>query len=220
MHKNWLHKNGLDHTIGEHIADGIVHALGVLAALSGAILLVVWAATSAPAGRIPPLIIYSIGLIATFSLSAAYNMTLHPRARAILRRFDHAAIFIMIAGTYTPLALIGIGGTKGVMLASAVWVIAVVGVFLKLFLFNKFYRLGFALYLLQGWLAVLAIGPMTSQMNTSALILIIVGGLTYTVGTVFHHRDNWPFNKAIWHGFVLAGCVCHFFSIYYFVEPI
>jgi hemolysin III len=208
-----MKKYGLDHTFGEHLADGIVHGLGVAAALIGATALVVWAALSVPGGHIPPLIIYAIGLIATFAFSAAYNMCLHPGARAVLRRFDHAAIFIMIAGTYTPMALIGIGGTMGVILATTTWGIAVVGVFLKLFFFHRFYRTTHALYLIQGWLAVLAIVPMVQALPVAASVLIVVGGVTYTLGTLFHHRDDWPFNRAIWHGMVLAAASTHYAAV-------
>ncbi len=209
-----MQKYGLDHTFGEHLADGIVHGLGVAAALIGATALVVWAVMAAPMDHIPALIIYAIGLIATFAFSAAYNMCLHEKARAVLRRFDHAAIFIMIAGTYTPLALIGIGGARGVMLASAVWVIATLGVFLKLFFFHRFYRTTFVLYLIQGWLAVLAVGPMVQNLPLVAMILIVAGGLTYTAGTLFHHRENWPFNRAIWHGMVLAAAAIHYVAVF------
>lgn len=208
-----MKRYGLDHSFGEHLADGIVHGLGVAAALIGATALVVWAAMSAPGGHIPPLIIYAIGLIATFAFSAAYNMCLHPGARAVLRRFDHAAIFIMIAGTYTPMALIGIGGAMGVALASTTWGIAVAGVFLKLFFFHRFYRTTHALYLIQGWLAVLAIVPMVRALPVAATVLIVVGGVTYTLGTLFHHRDDWPFNRAIWHGMVLAAASTHYAAV-------
>ncbi len=160
-----MRKYGLDHTFREHVADSAVHIVGVVAALVGATALVVWAVMTAPIGYIPPLIIYAIGLIATFSLSAAYNITVHKRARDILRRFEHAAIFIMIAGTYTPLALIGIGGATGIALASAVWSIAVLGVFLKLFFFHRFTRTGFVLYLIQGWLALVAVVPMVRALS-------------------------------------------------------
>ncbi|PID35310.1 MAG: DNA-binding protein [Rhodobacterales bacterium] len=204
---------GLDHSFGEHLADGIVHGLSVVAALIGATALVVWAAMAAPGGHIPPLIIYALGLIATFAFSAAYNMCLHPGARAVLRRFDHAAIFIMIAGTYTPMALIGIGGAKGVLLASAVWSIAVIGVFLKLFFFHRFYRTTHVLYLVQGWLALIAIVPMVRALPLPATVLIVLGGVTYTLGTLFHHRDDLPFNRAIWHGMVLAAAATHYAAV-------
>jgi len=205
---------GLDHTKNEHLADGIVHALGVAAALGGALTLIIWAALAAPLEHIAALAVYAIGLIATFSFSAAYNMTLHAKARAILRRFDHAAIFIMIAGTYTPMALIGIGGAKGIALTAAVWGIAAAGVVLKLFFFGRLTRTAFGLYLVQGWLALVAIGPMLANLPTGALILLITGGLTYTAGTLFHHRDSWPFNRAIWHSFVLAAAGTHYAAVF------
>jgi hemolysin III len=208
-----MKRYGLDHTFREHMADSVIHVVVVAAALVGATALVVWAAMAAPFGRVPPLIVYAIGLIATFSFSAAYNMTLHRKARAILRRFDHAAIFIMIAGTYTPMAFIGIGGGLGIALASTAWGIAARGVFLKLFFFHRFARITFALYLVQGWLAVAAVVPMLTSLPVAANILLLIGGVTYTVGTLFHHRDNWPYNRAIWHGMVLAAAGTHYAAV-------
>lgn len=205
---------GEEFTLREYIADGVIHGLGVMAAGIGATALVIWAAMAGPMGHMTPIMAYSAGLVASFLLSAAYNMTLHRQARSVLRRFDHAAIFIMIAGTYTPLALIGIGGTNGLALNMAVWTIALVGVTMKLFFFGRFERFTFQLTLMQGWLAVLAIGPLVASFSLSVLILLVGGGVLFTLGTVFHLRDHLPFNRAIWHSHVLVGAAMHYAAVF------
>ncbi|RME17256.1 MAG: hemolysin III family protein [Alphaproteobacteria bacterium] len=207
-----MRRFGLEHSLAEHIADGVMHALGVVFAIAGATALLVWAALSVPAERLWPLVPYAAGLIATFALSAAYNMTLHRRLRAVLRRFDHAAIYLMIAGTYTPLALIGIGGGRGVALALAAWALAAVGIVLKLAFFQRWPRLGFGLYLAQGWLGLLALWPMIERLPPAALALIFGGGVIFTVGTIFYAR-GWRFSTAIWHGHVLAAAALHYVAV-------
>lgn len=209
-----MRKYGLDHTFQEHLADSVVHVVGVAVALVGATALVVWAVMAAPREHIMPLIVYAFGLIATFSLSAAYNITVHKRSRDILRRFDHAAIFVMIASTYTPLALIGIGGVAGITLAALAWGIAALGVFLKLFYFHRFDRVTFALYLVHGWLAVLAVVPMMREIPVAILVLIVIGGMIYTLGTLFHRNDGWAYNRAIWHGLVLMAASLHYSAVF------
>lgn len=204
---------GLEHSVAEHVADGIIHGLGVLFAACATTALIVWAALRLPGDQIVALSVYAAGLVACFSFSAAYNMTLHAKTRAFLRRLDHAAIYIMIAGTYTPMALIGIGGTKGLILVLAVWCIAAIGITLKLAYFERFPRIEFGLYLVQGWLAILAFGPMLDSLTPAAVLLLAIGGLTYTAGTIFHLRENWPFNRAIWHGMVLAAAATHYAAV-------
>jgi len=197
-------------TRGEYIADAIVHALGVSAALVGVIALHLFAPeTISLASRIA-LIVYSIGLLMTFGFSAAYNTTTHAGIKAVLRRLDHGAIFLMIAGTYTPISLIGIGGTLGIGLAVSVWVIAVIGVVIKLFfpLSNRW--LSIALYLGQSWVALIAIIPIYQALSTYAFAMMVGGGLVYTFGVLIYRQKSWPFNRAIWHGFVLTASVLHY----------
>ncbi|MEJ2001279.1 MAG: hemolysin III family protein [Maritimibacter sp.] len=209
---------GLTHTLAEHIADGVMHILGLVAAIAGATALLVWAILAVPQDRLWPLIPYVVGLVATFAFSAAYNLTLHQKIRAVLRRFDHAAIYLMIAGTYTPMALIGVGGGRGWALAIAAWGLAVFGITLKLAFFHRWPRLGFILYLGQGWLGVLAAWPMMQSLPTAALILIAAGGLTYTLGTIFY-AANWKFSTAIWHGHVVAAAAAHYAAVLMIVAP-
>jgi hemolysin III len=207
-----MENHGLNHTFAEHFADGVLHVLGLAAAIAGATALMVWAALSVPADRLWPLIPYAVGLVATFALSAAYNLTLHRKIRAVLRRFDHAAIYLMIAGTYTPMAIIGIGGGRGIALAVAAWSLAVFGITLKLAFFHRWPRLGFTLYLAQGWLGVVAAWPLMQSLPLAALILLVIGGVTYTIGTIFYAKA-WPFSTAIWHGHVLAAAATHYAAV-------
>lgn len=207
-----MRRHGLDHTLAEQIADGTMHVIGLAAAIAGATALMVWAALTVPPERIWPLIPYVVGLVASFALSAAYNLTLHRRIRAVLRRFDHAAIYLLIAGTYTPMALIGIGGGRGWALAIAAWSLALLGIILKLAFFHRWPRLGFGLYLAQGWLGVLAAWPMITALPLAALVLLLIGGVTYTMGTLFYAKA-WPFSTAIWHGHVIAAAATHYVAV-------
>ena len=203
----------LPHSRSEHIADGAVHIIGVAAAVAAVSGLLVWAFMAVPHEWIWPLVFYAIGLVATFSFSAAYNLTLHARARAVLRRFDHAAIYLMIAGTYTPIAILGLGGRAGWALAIASWTIALIGIVMKLVFFERWPKAGFVLYLAQGWLGVVAAWPLIEHLPASALILILIGGLTYTAGTIFYHMERIPFSRAIWHVHVLAAAATHFAAV-------
>ncbi|MCD1617604.1 hemolysin III family protein [Salipiger marinus] len=203
----------LQHSLREQIADGVLLVLGVAAAIAGVTGLLVWASLTGRGDSFWPLALYALGLIASFSLSAAYNLTLHAPSRAILRRLDHAAIFLLIAGTYTPLALLGLGGWQGTALTLATWGLALIGLVMKLCFFPRWDRAGFVLYLGQGWLGLLAIWPLVHSLPPLALALLLAGGLTYTVGTVFYHRDGLPYARAIWHLHVLAAAAAHYVAV-------
>ncbi len=206
-------RHQLSHSFREHVADGVVHVLGVVFAVAGVSALIVWASLAAPEGRVWPLAVYSVGLIASFSLSAAYNLTLHAPTRAVLRRFDHAAIYLLIAGTYTPMALIGLGGVAGWALTATVWALATFGIVMKLGFFHRAERTGFWLYLAMGWLGMIAMWPLIVSLPLPALILLVVGGLTYTVGVIFYQTERIPFSRAIWHGHVLAAAATHYAAV-------
>lgn len=200
-------------TLAEYWADGIIHIFGVGLATIAAISLAYWILTSNSAFASTPVLAYCGGLIATFVLSAAYNMTIRPKPKAILRKFDRAAIFVMIAGTYTPLGLLGIGGNWGTYLVITNWVIAIIGVATTLFYSQKFERLSLALYLFQSWLVIIAIKPMLDNISGFAFSMILLGGLTYTLGVIFYRRDDWKFNRAVWHSFVLAAASLHYLAV-------
>jgi hemolysin III len=196
----------------ERIADGTMHTLGVAFALLGAIALIVWAMMRG-AGDIPALAVYGAAMIATFTASAFYHLTPWEALRPTLRRIDHAAIYLKIAGTFTPLAAM-IATPFAYAILGLVWALAVWGIARKLFFWQEPGRFGPALYLVMGWLAVLLIPAMIRTFPVTALALLASGGLLYTVGVVFYTWDRLKYSTAIWHGFVLAAAVCFFSGIW------
>ncbi|WP_090206930.1 PAQR family membrane homeostasis protein TrhA [Yoonia litorea] len=198
--------------LSERIADGAVHAIGVLAAITGAILLISWSVFHASEGQILAIAIYGATLIATFAASAFYHLTPWDSIRPLLRRFDHAAIYLKIAGTYTPLVVM-IGNGFAYLVLGVVWTLAVVGVVLKLFFWRTPGRFGPVLYLIMGWLSLALIWSLWPIVPLSAMILIGVGGLLYTAGVPFYATHTMKYSTAIWHGFVLAASACFFAAI-------
>ncbi len=196
----------------ERISDACVHGASIAFSAVAAIFLFVKGAGTVSAADFAGLIVYSIGLLSMFGASAAYNLVSRPPLKETLRRFDHSAIFIMIAGSYTPFALT-VGGAAGSMMLMAVWVIAAIGVAIKLRYPRRFDRLSVVLYLLQGWIVLLAIGPIARTLPSDALYLLLAGGIVYTLGVAFHLMEWMRFHNVIWHVFVLGGAVCQFAAI-------
>jgi hemolysin III len=151
---------------------------------------------------------YTTAVLVLFGSSSAYHAVRSERWKRRLQKGDHCAIYLLIAGTYTPLCLVGLGGTVGWTLFSAVWALALFGIGLELAVTERWHRTSLALYLGMGWLALLAGGPLVRALPVAATVLIVVGGLLYTVGTWFYSRDA-PWDHAVWHGFVLGGAVTH-----------
>jgi hemolysin III len=195
----------------ERIADGTMHALGVIGAITGTVMLLVWNAGMVTAGQMAALAIYGVALIATFSASAFYHMTPWPSIRPVLRRFDHAAIYLKIAGTYTPLVVM-VGGAFAYTILGIVWSLAAVGIALKLFFWQTPGRFGPALYLIMGWMSVGLIWSLWPIMPPLAIGLIAAGGLLYTSGVIFYVAKI-KFSTAIWHGFVVVASACFFAAI-------
>lgn len=203
----------------ERIADACVHCLGVAASLAAMAVLVVLARRHLPAASAGSLTVYGISAVAMFAFSAAYNMIGRPHWKEVLRHCDHSAIFVMIAGTYTPLALITIGGIWGFALLASVWTIAIAGIGLKLLSPRRFDRVSIGLYLVQGWAVLAAIGPLTSAVSTRVMALLAIGGALYTIGVVFHLWRGLPYQNAIWHLFVLSAAALHYAAIVDAVAP-
>ena len=193
------------------MADGCVHAVSVLFSLAAAAFLLI-GAIGLPAVIFIGLIVYSIGLIGMFAASAAYNLVSHAGVKEILRRLDHAAIFVMIAGSYTPFALV-VGGIAGYTLLAAVWAIAALGVVIKLRFPRRFDKLSVALYLAQGWMVLVALDSIIAALPSRALTLLVAGGIVYTLGVPFHLIERLRFHNVIWHIFVLGGAACQFIAI-------
>ena len=201
------------HSTAERIADGCVHIIGIGASIAAVSVLLTLAVPSLPGSWTAGLAIYGIAMIGMFAFSAAYHLIPVPHVADRLRRMDQAAIFLKIAGTYTPFALVVIGGYWGYGLLGAVWTVALIGAGVKLFLPGRMGGYTVALYLAFGWAGLIAIRPLAATMPPAALILLASGGVLYTIGVAFHLRERLPFRTAIWHGFVLAATACHYAAV-------
>ena len=197
----------------EVLVDGVVHGVGVLLGLVGAAVLVVLALRSPGIGDVSAAGVYAVGLVAMLGMSATYNLWPVSRVKWVLRRFDHSAIYLLIAATYTPFIARLKDGALSFGLLAGVWATALVGIALKLALPGRFDRLSIALYLLLGWSGVMMYQPVSMALPASALWLLGAGGLLYTGGVIFHMWESLRFQNAIWHGFVVLAAGCHYTAV-------
>ncbi|MGE0151563.1 MAG: hemolysin III family protein [Reyranellaceae bacterium] len=197
----------------ELIADAVVHVVGLVAGLAAAAVLLTLGILQGDGFDIAALLVYALGLLAMLAFSAAYNLARRSRRRALLRRFDHAAIFAMIAGTYTPFTTLRLEGGWSIGLTAAVWGVALTGMVLKLWKPHLVERLSVPLYLALGWIIVVAVNPLLGALDASTLILLGIGGLLYTAGVIFHVWERLPYQNAAWHGFVLAAAMVHYAAV-------
>ena len=201
------------YTPGEEITNAILHGVGLGLAIAALAVLVVFASLSHDPWYIVSFSIYGATLVLLYLSSTLYHSFYAGRAKTLFRIFDHSAIFLLIAGTYTPITLITLRGRLGWSVFGVVWGIAIVGIVAKAFWAHRFPVLSTILYLAMGWVVVVAIKPLLANLNTVSLVFLAVGGLFYTLGTVFYLWHKLKFHHAIWHLFVLAGSICHFFTV-------
>jgi hemolysin III len=193
--------------------DAMVHAVGLTFALAACVTLAIVAAPRQDPAVLASLAIYGAGLLAMLGCSAVYNIAGDGPRKALWRRLDHAAIFVMIAGTYTPFAAIAIGGAWGTGLLLFVWTAAGVGAALKLLRPERIETLSLAAYLLLGWTILVAIDRLIAAVSLQALVLLTAGGILYSVGILFYLWHRLPYHRAIWHGFVLTAAACQYFAV-------
>ena len=197
----------------EIIADGVVHAIGIVLGIAGCVVLLVIALRAAHRAEIAPVIIYIVGLLSMLGLSAAYNLwPISPR-KWLLRRFDHSSIYLLIAATYTPFIWQMKSGFVPAALLIVVWTTAAAGIVLKLAWPERFDGLSIVLYLVLGWSGILAYGQVAEALHPLTLWLIIVGGALYSAGVPFHLWERLRFHTVIWHGFVLTAALCHYTAV-------
>jgi len=197
----------------ELIADGIVHGVGVFGGLVAATVLIVLAAVYATPVEVAAVSVYVAGLLAMLVLSATYNLWPISRAKWVLRRFDHSAIYALIAATYTPFIMQVKDSIFAVALLVGVWCVAIVGIVLKLVLPGRFDRVSVGLYLAMGWSGLMLYDAVVSALPTMALWLVVAGGALYSLGVIFHAWQRLRFQNAIWHCFVLLGAACHYTAV-------
>jgi hemolysin III len=197
----------------ELIADGVVHIFGVCFGLVAATALIVLTAVYATAVDIAAVSIYVAGLLAMLVLSATYNLWPVSRAKWVLRRVDHSAIYLLIAATYTPLILELKDSYFAIALLIGVWCLAIVGIVIKLALPGRYDRLAVGLYLAMGWSGMMLYDAVVKALPSMALGFVVAGGVLYSFGVIFHTWQRLRFQNAIWHGFVLSGAACHYTAI-------
>jgi hemolysin III len=197
----------------ERTADAFVHILGVSLGTVAVIVMLTAALVSLPPLAKASLAVYGFGMLAMFGCSAAYHLVPSQDWKGTLRRLDHAAIFLKIAATYTPFALVKIGGVPGYTLLGGVWMVALAGLVGKLFDRPTWNRIDVPIYLLLGWAGVLAFYPLANAVSPKVLALLGLGGALYTVGVVFHLWRSLKYQNAVWHGFVLVATGCHFGAV-------
>lgn len=197
----------------EELANALTHGVGALAAAAAAVVLIVLTARQGDAWSVVGVSVFGASLVALYSASTAYHAARAPRARARLKVVDHAAIYLLIAGTYTPFTLVGLRGAWGWALFGVIWGLALVGVIFKIFFTGRLPRLSTAIYVAMGWMVLIAVAPLVRSVSVATLAWLVAGGVAYTAGTAFYHARRLPYAHTIWHLFVLAGSACHVVAV-------
>lgn len=208
------------YTIGEEIVNSILHGIGVLGATVGLILLClrttgIWGGQRAANIDIVAVLVFTATMIFMFLISTLYHAVQHQGAKRILRKLDHSAIYIFIAGTYTPFCLSGIGGAWGWSIFAVQWSLALLGITLNILDRDAFKKIKTAAYIVMGWVILVGLVPLIRSVSVPSLILLFIGGLAYTLGTIWYRKKDVRLTHAVWHFFVIIGAVCHWFSIWF-----
>jgi hemolysin III len=204
----------------EEAANRFTHGLGALVSIIGVIALITLAAGQHDTYRVVSSCIYGGSMVTFYCLSTAYHSVHRPYIRYVFRILDHVSIYLMIAGSYTPFALVTLRGPWGWSLLGTVWGLGTVGAVLKIFTIHRLRIIGPLLYIALGWIVVIALKPLSAALAPTGLLLLFAGGAAYTIGVLFFLWDRLPYNHAIWHLFVLTGSACHFGAIFCYVTPI
>jgi len=205
-------------TVKEEIFNSITHGIGTLLSIAALVLLVVHAVGKGDVWHVVSYTIYGSSLVLLYLCSTLYHSFTKEKLKNLFARFDHAAIFILIAGTYTPFLLTVLRGTLGWTLFGIIWGVAIAGVVIRSIYLTRFRKLMVALYLAMGWMFVVAVGPMMRNLPMLSIIFLFLGGIFYSVGVVFYVKRNLKYGHGIWHLFVLAGSIMHFFAVMYSLQ--
>lgn len=197
---------------GEEIANSITHGIGAMLGIAALVLLVVFAAKRGDAWRVVSFSVYGFTLILLYTMSTLYHAFTGEKVKKFFKIMDHSSIYFLIAGTYTPITLTVMRGAWGWTLFGIIWGLAIVGVLFKVFLINRFRILSVVIYVVMGWMIVIATKPMLMMVPKGMLMWLAIGGLCYTVGVIFYAWRTFPYHHAVWHLFVLGGSISHFFG--------
>ncbi|WP_017726929.1 PAQR family membrane homeostasis protein TrhA [Halalkalibacterium ligniniphilum] len=204
----------------EEIANAITHGIGVLLSIAALALLVVYASLYGDVWHIVSFSIYGATMLILYFSSTMLHSLPKGKVKDLFEIFDHAAIYLFIAGSYTPVLFIVVQGTLGWTLFGIVWGLATIGIIFKVFFVKRFLFMSTLFYILMGWLAIFAIRPIIEVLPPAGIAFLIAGGICYTVGTIFYVWRGFPFHHAVWHLFVLAGSVLHFFLVFFYILPL
>jgi hemolysin III len=208
------------YSFGDELASSVVHGVGIVLSIAGLAVLVALAALHGNALTVVACAVFGTSLVLLYTASTLYHSIPVPAAKPALQTLDHIAIYVLIAGTYTPFTLIALPGAWGWSLFVVVWTLALVGSALELGLLRRYHRLALLLYVGMGWLGVVAFEPLSRHLQTGGMVLLLAGGLAYTLGVPFYLWRRLPYHHALWHGFVLAGSVLHFLAVLLYVIPV
>ena len=205
----------------EEVANSVTHGIGLFLSIAGLVILVVLAKIHGDIWRIVSFSIYGGSLIILYAASTLYHSFYFSSGHInyIFKIIDHSAIYLLIAGTYTPFTLVSLRGPWGWTFFGAIWGLALAGIMFKVFFVKRFLILSTVTYLTMGWLAVIAAYPILKKIPLGGIGWLVMGGILYSVGVIFHLFDKLPFHHAIWHLFVLGGSICHYFAILFYVLP-
>lgn len=203
----------------EELANALSHGMGAVFSIAGGAVLITLAAVAGSTAQLVGATVFTVALVLLYTASTLYHAIPHPVAKGRLKVFDHCAIYVLIAGTYTPFTLLGLREHGGLWLLLAVWTLAALGIVFKLFYTGRFKLASTLIYLGMGWLSLVMIKPFMAAFSTATLVWLLAGGLAYSLGTVFYMSRRIPYAHAIWHAFVLLGSVCHFVAVALQVVP-
>ena len=197
----------------EEIANTVTHGIGLLLSVAGFVVLLVFAILRGTAWQVVACSIYGATLVCLYSASTLYHATVSERLKRALKIVDHSAIYLLIAGTYTPFLLLNLRGPWGWSLFGVIWGLALAGILFKFWFVDHWEHLSTAVYVLMGWLVLVATKPVLAHVPSTTLLWLLAGGLFYSAGVIFYVWKRLPYSHAVWHVFVLAGSTCHYFAV-------
>lgn len=205
------------YTVGEEIANSVTHGIGALLSIAACVIMIVTAAKARSGMQVVCASIYGTCLIILFTMSTLYHALVPEKAKKVFRVFDHTSIFILIAGTYMPIVLVAIGGALGWTMFGIIWGFAILGIVLNSVSIEKFKVFSMIAYLVMGWCVLFVAKPVLNVMNVKGIVLLVLGGIAYTLGLIFYKKKDIKYMHSIWHLFVLAGAILHYFCVQFYV---
>ena len=207
------------YSLGEEIMNGVTHGIGAALSVAGLTVLVVLAVLYGNVTQVMSFSIYGASLVTLYVASTLYHSFQHPKVKRVFRIIDHASIFLLIAGTYTPFLLLGVQGAWGWTFLILIWGLAILGVSFKALFINRLQKLSVLMYILMGWLGVLVIRTLLVNIPVGGLVWLAMGGAAYTIGVIFYALKKVPYMHGVWHLFVLLGSVCHYLAVLLYLAP-